>query len=380
MEFSNLPVPSCKKFTGYKPCLSYTECLEKGCQQDTPENRMGTKILIISLDALGAVLYNTSILPAIKRKYPESTIYWITLANAEKLLFNNPLIDRVFVWSDENRMVLKQMLFDYVLNADKSEFACAFAGEISAKRKCGFMLNSEGKIVPSNEGAMYNYVLGNSDQVKFRDNKRTGSDILHETFELDFKRDEYVFEFTNEEKQFIKDYKNHIRYDASKYYIGFNTGCSLLYPNKKMTVEQHCHIIEQLCKDNDVRILLFGGREDIQRNDAIYAALSQNAQDKTINTPADGGIRKGIAYIDLAKTVITGDSFGMHASIALKKNIIVWFGMSCVEEIEIYDRGIKLYPKDLECAPCWKKKCPNNLECIEMIDLDKIISTALELK
>jgi heptosyltransferase-2 len=72
--------------------------------------------------------------------------------------------------------------------------------------------------------------------------------------------------------------------------------------------------------------------------------------------------------------VITGDSFGMHLAIALKKYVIAWFGLSCWTEIELYNRGIKLYQDNLECSPCWKKVCPNNLECISGIDLKKIIA------
>ncbi len=45
---------------------------------------------------MGNVLVTTSLLPAIKRKYPESTVTWITLKNAAPLLQENPLIDRVF--------------------------------------------------------------------------------------------------------------------------------------------------------------------------------------------------------------------------------------------------------------------------------------------
>jgi heptosyltransferase-2 len=63
----------------------------------------------------------------------------------------------------------------------------------------------------------------------------------------------------------------------------------------------------------------------------------------------------------------------MHAAIALKKYVIAWFGLSCWEEIELFGRGIKLIPQGLECAPCWKKACPYNIECRAMIDLDKIV-------
>ncbi len=39
---------------------------------------------------MGNVLVTTSILPALKRKYPVSTIHWITLKNAAPLLQHNP--------------------------------------------------------------------------------------------------------------------------------------------------------------------------------------------------------------------------------------------------------------------------------------------------
>ena len=71
--------------------------------------------------------------------------------------------------------------------------------------------------------------------------------------------------------------------------------------------------------------------------------------------------------------IITGDSFGMHVAIALKKYVIVWFGVSCPQEIDLLDRGVKLIPEGLECAPCWKKECPYGLECIQMIDLERIV-------
>jgi heptosyltransferase-2 len=71
--------------------------------------------------------------------------------------------------------------------------------------------------------------------------------------------------------------------------------------------------------------------------------------------------------------VISGDSFGMHAAIGLKKEIIVWFGVSCWTEIDLFDRGIKLIPEGLACSPCWKRVCPFNLECIERIDLGAIV-------
>jgi heptosyltransferase-2 len=136
-----------------------------------------------------------------------------------------------------------------------------------------------------------------------------------------------------------------------------------------MTAEQHIYLIEKLLLSGGYKIALFGGPEDTERNDLIYRAF----EDKIINTPTTHGCRKGACYESIADVVITGDSFGMHLAVALKKYVIAWFGVSCWTEIDLYGKGVKLYQEDLFCSPCWKKVCPYSLECIQMIDLDRIV-------
>lgn len=380
IKYNKLKIPDCKKFNGYKPCEPYKNCLEDGCLNDNDNTKTGTKILIISLDALGNVLDNTPILYAIKRKYPISTIYWITLPNAEKILFNNHLIDKIFIWNDEQRMILRNIEFDILMNADKSNYACAFANEVNAKKKLGFLLDKNGKIVPANQSAMFSYQLGLNDKMKFRINQRSGVDIIHEVFELEYKRDNYILNFTEEENSFIRGYKKEINYDENKIYVGFNTGCSELFPNKKMTVEQHIAIIKDLVIDEKFRIVLLGGKEDTERNETIYNSFNDEEKKKIINTPTTLGLRRGACLMAIPDIVISGDSFGMHLAIALQKFVIVWFGLSCWSEIELYNRGVKIIPEGLECAPCWKKVCPYNLECIKMIDLKNIVKIVKSFK
>ena len=89
---------------------------------------------------------------------------------------------------------------------------------------------------------------------KFRKNKKSGVEIIHEVFELKYERDRYVFEFTPEEKEYIAEYKKLIKYDDRKVIAGFNTGCSELLPNKKMTIEQHIFRIKKILKNKWIGI------------------------------------------------------------------------------------------------------------------------------
>ncbi len=189
-----------------------------------------------------------------------------------------------------------------------------------------------------------------------------------EQFRLNYARDEYVLRFTDEELAFCASHRRSVGITDEDILIGFNTGCSHLYPNKKMTIEQHVQLIRKLSGTTGVKLLLVGGPEDTERN----AEIVRQVGEMVISTPTEEGLRRGLCYVNMCDVVITGDSFGMHAAIALKKHVIVWFGVSCWTEIDLFERGVKLIPEGLHCSPCWKQQCPYNLECIQMIDLNSI--------
>ncbi len=365
-------IPDCKRFTGYKPCFPGTACY-KECADPNP---FGKKILIINLDAMGAVLQTTAMLPAIKRKYPQSHISWITLKNAYRLLENNSYLDRVYVWEPESWLVLQNIEFDIVYSTDKSTRSCAFANTLKAKEKIGFGLNNNGVIIPLNKEAEYSYRLGLDDDLKFRINEKYGTEILQEAMKVKFRRDEYVLNLSDEEQKYCDSYKREVGLNETTLIVGFNTGCSYLYPNKKMTIDQHVSLVEKLSDVEGIRLVLVGGPEDTERNAEIVRRVGK----KVISTPTTEGVRRGICYENICDIIITGDSFGMHVAIGLKKFVIAWFGLSCWSEIDLYERGVKLTPEGLHCAPCWKKSCPYDLECIQMIDLDAIVQNVLSYK
>ncbi len=359
-------IPACRHFNGYKPCFPGRICDDKPCADYQP---VGTTILIVNLDAMGDVLMTTAQLPALKRKFPDSSISWLTLGNATPLLAGNPYLDRVYTYGTESLSVLARLSFDIVVNVDKTQRSCAAAMSVKADHRLGFGMNPCGQIIPLNEGACYNYRLGLDDRLKFRENTRTRQDYVAETFEVECRRDEYIFQFSPEELSFIERYRESAGISLDDRVIGFNTGCSVTFPNKKMTIAQHGELIERFLADGRFKIVLVGGPEDAERNEHIARLFAG----RIVNTPTNDGVRRGACYEAIPEVIITGDSFGMHLAIALKKQVIAWFGLSCHQEIDLYGRGIKLHPEHLPCSPCWKRECPYSLECIERIDLDRIV-------
>ncbi len=359
--------PNCLKFTGYKPCAPYKICEE--CKDTYPVKQY---ILIISLEAQGAVLMSASVLHALKQKYPESYLIWLTRPEAMPLLENNRLIDRVMPWDDENRMLLGQMQFDIAISLDKSQYAGAFINSLNSEIKYGFGLSSRGCIIPLNKGAMYNYELGLNDKMKFLENKRTVVDIIHETAELSYSGEKYELTLDQNEIEYKTEWAESTGLSQTDIIIGFNTGCSNLFPNKKMTIAQHVTLIKMLHDYNpELKIILLGGSEDTERNREIQKLCS-----RTINTPTTEGLRRGIMYVDIADIVISGDSLGMHLAIGLGKYNVAWFGLSCAEEIDLFGRGKKIR-SGVSCEPCWKRSC-DDLKCLRELPLQDIYNAVIQ--
>ena len=355
----------CRHFSGYKPCKLNSECDLSCKHRDIPQKR----ILIVHLGALGAVLRATSILPAIKRKYPSSHITWVTQAPADKLLLNNKLIDQTHSLNFESELILKSLSFDVVICNDKSQIATALASQIQSDAYFGFKLDSRsGAILPATDHAMELWQLGLSDEKKFFVNKKPETQLLCESLDLDYQRDDYQLQLTAEEKNLSQERHKIWSFAGEQMVLGINTGCASVIPYKKLSVQGHRDLITKLQNRFDnLQIVLLGGKEDRERNLQIANGLD------VILSPTTNGLRDGLCSVDACDMVITGDSLGMHMAIALKKWVVAWFGPTCAHEIDLFNRGEKILAQ-VECSPCWKRKCSKSVMCYDKVDLQEVLA------
>ncbi|MHB8765165.1 MAG: glycosyltransferase family 9 protein [Deferrisomatales bacterium] len=357
----------CRHFTGYKPCLYRRLCA--GCPHYAPR---GTRILLVNLDAMGDVVRTTALLPALKRQYPESHLTWVTLKGAAPLLAHNPLVDEVVVYGPEAVLELEPRRFELVLNVDKSRRSAALAQRTQADARFGFGVNGDGAIVPLTPHADYQYWTGLDDDLKFFGNRKSEQQMLAETMGLPFARDPYVLELSPEEQAFVEVRRRAWGLDQAAVVVGLNTGCSELFPYKKLPVEHQVRLVDALAERfAGLRVLLLGGPEDAERN----AEIARGCRTPVLETPCTEGLRRGIQYLDLADVVVTGDSLGMHLAIGRKKRVVAWFGLTCEQEIDFFDRGEAVLAR-VECRPCWQRSCDRPVKCYKRVDLEELVAAA----
>lgn len=351
----------CRLFTGFSPCRHRRAC--SGCPHYEP---VQSRILLIQLDALGDVLRCTSLLPAIRRAHPRAHLTWLTRREAAPLLAHNPLVDRVLVLGDATAAVLSTLRFDLALCPDKSLPAGALMDLVQAEEKRGFGVDPGGCIVPINPEAETLYRLGLDNEEKFFQNTKSEQQIVTEALGLEYRRDRYIIVLTNDEREQAREVRHVAGVEDDEVLVGWNTGCSARYPYKRLTIRDQVELMHMtwdfLPRKDRVRFaLLGGGKDDESRNIQIAAQLAKR-QVPTVQTACRQGLRSGLASAAACDMMVTGDTLGLHMAIGLKKPVVVWFSMTCHQEIELYGRGLKVL-SGVPCRPCWQQSCSQETKC-----------------
>lgn len=361
-----MPVVDCRFFNGYKPCTKNTQCDASCSSKDIPT----ISVLVVHLGALGAVVRSTSWLKALKRKYPRSMVTWVTEAPAHHLLKSHPAIDRVLTTSEGDLLQLSAYEFECAFVVDKSPKAVGILQRTRVDQTFGFKCHSvNGAIIPATPAAEELWCLGLDNHKKFFVNTKPETQLMIEALELGpYQKDEYWLPLTLQEEQLCQSRRTEwLEKNRKKWILGLNTGCSAVIPYKKLTVEFHRQMIDRIYSVMaDVEIVLLGGPEDTERNQKI--AEGKNV----ILSATQSGLRDGLVSVASCDVVVTGDSLGMHMAISQRKQVVAWFGPTCAQEIELYDRGIKVLSKS-SCSPCWKRTCEKSIMCYDQVSLEEII-------
>ncbi|MCB0348601.1 MAG: glycosyltransferase family 9 protein [Bdellovibrionales bacterium] len=357
----------CRHFSGYKPCNKSKTCDDLCTFKDIP----ATRVLLVHLGAIGAVVRSTALLTAIKEKYRSSHITWITQKPCNQLLANHPLVDLVLTTSSEDMMQASNFEYDLAICVDKSLVATGIVKQMNCKKVVGFTADPRGGIVPANFKAKDLWELGLDNHKKFMVNKKPETQLMHEAFELPYSRGEYNLPLLGKEKEIANLKSNTWRLHPDDKLIGINTGCSAVIPYKKLPYESYVSLIKRLQESKNLVPVLLGGPEDQVRNERLHLETG------AIYSPCDKGLRDGLTSVAACDVVVTGDSLGMHMAISQKKWVVAWFGPTCAHEIDLYERGRKIIT-NASCSPCWKRQCNMPTMCYDLVSLDDIYGAILE--
>lgn len=362
----------CRFYVGDRPCkFSKTEGVKcNSCNYYSP---VKFKIVIIKLDALGDVMRTTSLLPAIKRKYPDSYITWITLKEAKDVFLNNDLVDELLFYDDAfTRFKIQTEEYDLLIHPDASPVSAAMASIIKAKNKKGFELNKNGKVVPFNKDAETWLEMGVFDDVK-KANTKTYQEHIHKLSGFEYEKDEIQLQLSEDEKKFAEQFSIDKNLKRFKKIVGLNTGASKRWQLKQWREEGFIELIEMLSAYTEIGVLLYGGPDEKEKNAQLVKRFPN-----VVDTGTDNSLRQFFALMNLSDVIVTGDTMALHVATALKKKVVCYFGPTSANEIEDYGRITKIQPV-MSCLVCYKPVCDFIPNCMQLITAKQIYDAVLNV-
>jgi ADP-heptose:LPS heptosyltransferase len=333
---------------------------------------MSKKILVIRFSSIGDIVLTTPVVRCLKKQLG-AEVHFLTKKGFEKILLNNPNMDRVFSIEKKVSEIIESLKaehYDYVIDLHNNIRSWQVKNALGVKSYSFDKLNFE-------KWLMVNLKINRLPHTHIIDRylatvKDLG--IVNDGQGLDYfipeEDDIDVAQFIRE--NFIQELPPQYfdQSDTNKLpYLAFAIGAA--HATKRLPIEK----IVEICDGLNLPVLLLGGKEDIAAGNAIVI----KSMHYVFNFCGILNLNQSASVVKQAHKVITHDTGLMHIAAAFNKNIItVWgntipeFGMTAYTE-----GGENFEVNGLKCRPCSKighQKCPKgHFDCMKKQDSKAII-------
>lgn len=338
------------------------------------------KILLTRMKYIGDVVLTTPVIRAVREKYPDAYLAYLTDKNIAPLLEHNPHLNEIIPYDFSRSDVLEQLRVAYRLRRERFDVVVdLFSNPRSAllARLSGAPVRI-GKDVKG-RGKLFTHRIGDYGAMKpaiefhYQYVKPLGVAMTHVATEIFL---------TGDEKREARIFLELQDVDMTKPIVAMHVGAS--WPNKVWLPERFAELIDLLRAKLGAEIVLSGGKEDREVMNGIIAASSA----KVLPLPLLP-LRQLAAILSHCAVFLSNDCGPMHIGVAVGTPTIgifgpeppeVWFNYSAAE-------GHKALFKKIECSPCRTTKCLREgehiMECMKLIGVAEVfaeVRRSLELR
>ena len=331
-------------------------------------------ILIIKMSALGDVMHAIPCAAALRELYPNARITWIVHPQFGTFIPEPPIVDEVIYFDKkafskmslknklkyflEMRALLRSKNFDLVLDLQGLFKSAVIAWLTNCPNRYGYndMREGSGLISKAVHGVndKGHIVQQYLDVIRF-----LGSKVKEPSFPMPaLIKEKNVMQallkqtFTNIDKQNI---------------VAVVPGAG--WVTKEWPVRFFITLCKKLIEDKKY-IVLVGAGAEVEKCATIEAALDKKY---VLNLANKTNLKELAALMGSVDLCIGGDTGPVHIAAAMGCKIIALFGASSGHRAGPYGDKVTVISTDEKCAPCFKRKCPLNKNCMEKISVDKVL-------
>lgn len=320
------------------------------------------KILIIKPSSLGDVVHSLPFLYAVKDAFPKAEMHWVIAKGLEGLLQDHPMVKKLWIINKDQWKNLKN------IDGTIREVRRLFRG--LKDESYDIVIDLQGLL----RSGLLTYATRAPVRIGFRE-AREGSNLFY-THKIKGGREVHAVD------RYLK--------------IASAIGCEVKDVSFPMPLIKESEKLKKLKEDfGDYAVIVPGARWKTKRwlpasfgrlasmldmnsvivgspNDIeIAKGIELCSGGKALSMAGNTSIKELISIIRNAKYVITNDSGPMHIAAAFGIPVVAIFGPTNPVRTGPYGGNHIIVKSDVECAPCYKKKC-KTMRCMDEISVEKV--------
>ncbi|MCB9192721.1 MAG: glycosyltransferase family 9 protein [Flavobacteriales bacterium] len=321
------------------------------------------RILVIRFSSIGDIVLTSPVVRALRKRFPEADIRFVTKPQFAELVEHNPYINGVYYLNDslnELAKELKKFGPDLVVDLHHNLRTRILRTLIGGEWRSFHKLNVEKWL-----------------KVNFNVDRLPKTHIVDRYIET-------VKEFGVENDGQGLDFFFPSDFQAPEISEDLKPGFVAVVVGAKFKTKQlPRHKLMEVCNGISKPILLIGGPED----STLGESISGNSQGVVVNGCGRFSLLESAWLLKQAELVVTHDTGMMHIAAAFNKKIISVWG-NTIPEFGMYpylpEGGYSFISevKKLDCRPCSKigyDKCPKgHFNCMEQQDISTVIQQTIK--
>ncbi len=188
-----------------------------------------------------------------------------------------------------------------------------------------------------------------------------------QAFSREHKSKEWLY-ISRDELQHANEIMNNYNISSSSLIIGINPGAA--YGSaKRWFPERFALLSRTLVNKHNAKVIIFGSQQEL----GIATEIENLSKVPVINMAGKTTIRELMSLIKQCSVFITNDSGPMHIAAALNIQVVAVFGSTDPEKTGPMGEKNIVIRKDVDCSPCFKRKCPTDLKCMDLITVEDVL-------
>jgi heptosyltransferase-3 len=336
------------------------------------------KILLIKFWGIGNIVLLLPIMKAVRERYPNAKIIFLTLQTNQELFEDNPYIDqaifidvrtifRFFSSFVTSFLELWREQIDLALDFEQfARISTLFIFLIRAKQRIGFDTERQGR------GILYTVRVPYTSDRHMSD---IFADIALSAGVYNISRENVHFPLSSEDKQVVKTFLAETC-SSQRPLIGMHIGSGDNFIGRRWPQENFARLADILIKEYHAQIVFTGTSKEHSLIKSTIALIHH----PVVNACNKFSIRAFAAFIQVCDLFFSNDTSAVHLASALEAPIAAFYGPNTPLLYGPLSRRQFVFYKQLPCSPCItntnaKTSFCRIPVCIRNITVEEVIET-----